>query len=136
MRSQKTKTLTFVPVPEELNPLVESYNFEIETDEHDFRDDIKELGKMCGWDKPYTYTEMLADGTLDQIEKPFFKMLMPKSCRKSFCSILYNFFDLDIETCSDFSGHNSDEFLKYLRIDKKVKAQKLVTKLNAKPIFK
>lgn len=137
VRSQKTNTKTLVPIPHELNPLIESYDYETETKPHDFRDDIKTLGELCGWNYTYKYEEILADGTPEPVEKPFKDMLMPRTCRKSFCSILYNFYDLSKEECCDYSGHdpNSDEFLKYLRIDKKVKAQRLVRKFNAKPIF-
>jgi hypothetical protein len=137
VRSQKTNTKTLVPIPHELDSLIESYDFEIETKRKEFRDDIKLLGEMCGWIELYKYVEILADGTQEPVEKPFKDMLMPKTCRKSFCSILYNFYDLTKEECCDYSGHNpnSDEFLKYLRIDKKMKAQKLVTKFNAKPII-
>lgn len=135
--SKKTKTPTKVPIPEELNPIIESYDFNLPIVKEKFRKDIKTIGQMLGWDNIYTYYELLADGKSKKIEKPFWDMLIPKTCRKSFCSLLYNFYDCPIEECMDFSGHATEqEFLKYLNIDKKAKAQKLVNRFKAKPIFR
>lgn len=135
VRSQKTKVKTLAPIPNELNPIIESFPFGLEIDEHDLRDSIKAIGELLGWVYDYSYTEPLADGSFRPITKPFNKMLMPRTCRKTYCSLLYNFWDLPIQECMDFSGHETEEeFLKYLRIDKKVKGLKLIEKFKAKPI--
>lgn len=136
VRSQKTKVKTLAPIPRELNSIIESFPFGLEVDENELRDSIKDLGELVGWMYEYSYTEPLADGTYKHTTKPFHKMLMPKTCRKTYCSLLYNFWGLTIQECMDFSGHETEEeFLKYLQIDKKVKAQKLIEKFKIKPIF-
>jgi len=134
--STKTKAKTLAPIPHELNYIVEKYPFGTQVKENELRDDIKELGQKCNWLQDYTYTEELADGTPKTETKPYFEMLQTKTCRKTYCSLLYNFWGLSIQECMDFSGHDKEEeFLKYLRIDKKVKAQKLIERFKVKPIF-
>lgn len=134
--STKTNARTMAPIPPELNYLVESYNFQEDTIDQDFRDDINELGNLCEWTHLYKYEMELADGTFKPEEKPFFKMMMPRTCRKTYCSLLFNYWELPIRECMDFSGHKSeDEFRKYLLIDKKYKAQNLVKRFKANPII-
>lgn len=136
VRSTKTKVRTKAPIPQQLNFLVENYKFEERVKVHDFRDDIKKLGELCGWSQPYTYKKKLADGTEKDIAGPYFKFLMTRTCRKSYCSLLFNYWELPILECMEFSGHKTeDEFKKYLQIDKQAKAQKLIEVFKVKPIF-
>lgn len=95
--STKTKARTQVPIPPQLNKLVEEYDFDTPVKVHDFRDDVKELGEMCGWTHIYKYKEQLADGSSKDMAKPFFDMLQPRTCRKNFCSLLYNFYGLSVQ---------------------------------------
>jgi regulation of enolase protein 1 (concanavalin A-like superfamily) len=45
---------------------------------------------------------------------------------------LYNYYGFTIEEAGAYSGHSSDEFKKYLQVDKKAKAQQLVDKFEFK----
>lgn len=134
--STKTAAKTMAPIPDTLNYLIESYDFNATIKKHELRDDIKTLGKLCGWTNKVEYNEELADGSSRTINKEFYKLLMTKTCRKTYCSLLYNFWGLSIRECMEFSGHKSEnEFRKYLKIDRLAQAQKLVDKFNVKPIY-
>ena len=136
VKSKKTGVKSLAPIPPELNYIIESYPFGVEIKENEFLEDIKQIGFRCGWAQSYSYSEELADGTSKLTSKTFNEMLMSRTCRKTYCSLLYNFWNLTIQECMDFSGHESEEeFLKYLQIDKKAKAQKLIDRFKIKPIF-
>jgi hypothetical protein len=130
--SNKTNARTKVPIPHFLDPYVESYDFSVHANVHELRKSIKEIGKLCGWYHDYKYNEQLADGTSKPVVKKYWDMLQPKTCRKTFCSLLYNYYGFTIEEAGAYSGHSSDEFKKYLQVDKKAKAQQLVDKFEFK----
>jgi hypothetical protein len=136
VRSTKTKIRTMAPIPMEINPIVERFPYGIEIKKHAFRNDIKEIGRLLNWTQPYSFEHPLADGKFRPETKPYNEMLQARTCRKTYCSLLYNYWKLSIQECMAFSGHESEkEFLKYLKEDKKVKAQKLAKSFStAKPI--
>ena len=136
VRSTKTKIRTMAPIPMEINPIVERFPYGTAIKKHAFRNDIKEIGRLLNWTQPYTFEHPLADGKFRPETKPYNDMLQARTCRKTYCSLLYNYWKLSIQECMAFSGHESEkEFLKYLKEDKKVKAQKLAKSFsNAKPI--
>lgn len=136
VKSTKTKVRTKAPIPHELNYLVEDYNFDEVIKVHDFRDDIKGLGELCGWTTVYKYEKLLADGVSKPMSEIYKDMLMPRTCRKTYCSLLYNFWNLPISECMEFSGHRTeDEFKKYLQVDQVEKAKRLIERFKVKPIF-
>jgi hypothetical protein len=135
--SQKTNVNSLTPVPPELNWIVEEYEFgRVVTPSH-FSKDIQKLGELLGWKDKVKYKILLADSTYKEFTNAKkFERLQAKTCRKTYCSLLVNFWGFTISEAGKFSGHTSDEFLKYLNLDKKAAAQQFVNKMKVKPIFK
>lgn len=136
VRSTKTKVVTRTPVPPEMNFIVERFPFGSKIKGFQFLIDVKTLGMMCGWTYFHTIEKPLSFKKYKKISQQFYQFIQTKTCRKTYCSLLYNYYGLTIEEAKSFSGHKTDEqFKKYLRIDKIQSAQKLIAKFKLKPVI-
>lgn len=136
VRSTKTKISTRTPVPLEMNFIVERFPFGAKIKAHQFLSDVKTLGKMCGWTQMHTIEKPLAFKKYKKVTQQFYMFLQTKTCRKTYCSLLYNYYRLTINEAKSFSGHKTEEqFKKYLNIDKIQSAHKLLTQFKLKPMI-
>jgi len=136
VRSTKTNVSSRTPVPPEMNFIVERFPFGTKIKEHQFRLDIKTLGRMCGWTHMHTIEKPLVFKKYKKVTKQFFQFLETKTCRKTYCSLLYNYYKLSIVEAKLFSGHKTEEqFKNYLKIDKIQSAHKLLAQFKLKPVI-